>query len=197
MDLKPETGEVDLLPLPRGLAELVRRRLVPEPGRPFGPIWIHGVSVGEVEVAVTLAAALRQRRACVPLLVTSTTPAGIDLLSRRFPRGDGGIPTRPFPLDLPPSVRRFFRSVGPRVLVLVETELWPAILSEAGRRGVPVLLASARLSPRSVRRIRALSSLFRRQLGAITQVLARTGEDAGRFAEIGIEASRVLSLIHI
>lgn len=191
MDLKPTNGGQGPPPLPRDLASLVRERLVPRTGLPFGPIWIQGVSVGEVEVASTLARALSERRPGVPLLLTSTTPAGVALLARRFPAGEGEVSTRPFPLDLPPSVRRFFRAVGPRLLVLVETELWPAILGEARRRSVPVLLVSARLSARSVARLRRVRPLLRRPFAAISRVLARTEDDARRFREIGVEPSKV------
>ena len=69
-------------------------------------MWIQGVSLGEVEVALTLAAEVRRRRSGMPLLVSATTPAGVGLLSRRLE--STALPWRPFPLDLPSALLRFF-----------------------------------------------------------------------------------------
>src|ERR1700693_3600844 len=109
------------LPSEAPLFPLVVSRLFPSPREPRNPggVWIQGVSVGEVEVALTLAELLRSLDPHLPILLTSTTPAGVGLLSRRRPGA-----WRPFPLDLPSSVRRFFDAPPPRVLVLVATELW-------------------------------------------------------------------------
>ncbi len=147
------------------------------------------MSVGEVEVGLTLAGELSRARPGLPILMTSTTPAGVGLLSRRAI--SAGLPWRAFPLDLPFAVRRFFDVERPRILVLVETELWPAVLLEARRRSVPVLLANARLSARSAARYRRASALFGGPLSALSRVLARTASDAERFVRIGVPASRV------
>ncbi|MCL4810672.1 MAG: 3-deoxy-D-manno-octulosonic acid transferase, partial [Thermoanaerobaculia bacterium] len=161
-----------------GLPALIARRLVPPTGSGNADVWIQGVSVGEVELAHTLALSLRSERPSLPLLVTSTTPAGVGLLGRRFRDLSPPVRLQPFPLDLPPSVRRLLDSARPRLLVLVETELWPVLLNAARRRRLPVLVASGRLSARSARRIRAAGRLFRGPLEALTAVAARTEEDA-------------------
>jgi len=176
------------LPSEAPLFPLVVSRLFPSargPGNPGG-VWIQGVSVGEVEVALTLAELLASLDPGLPLLLTSTTPAGVGLLSRRRPGA-----WRPFPLDVPFSVRRFFDATEPRLLVLVETELWPAVLGEARRRAIPVLVVNARLSERSARRYRRIARLFGSSWDALTRVLARTPEDASRFEEIGVPSSRI------
>ena len=179
-----------ILPAGAPLLPLVRTRLFPSrEALAEGGMWIQGVSLGEVEVALTLAAEVARTRPGIPLLLSATTPAGVGLLSRRL--ASTPIPWRPFPLDLPSAVRRFFDAERPRLLVLVETELWPAVLNEARRRGVPVLLANARLSERSAARYRRASALFAGPLSALTSVLARTASDAARFVEIGVPAARV------
>ena len=155
-------------------------------------VWIQGVSVGEVELAHALALALRAAREGLPLLVTSSTPAGVGLLGRRFRDLDPPARLQPFPLDLPVSVRRLLDSAAPRLLVLVETELWPVLLRAAHRRGLPVLVANGRLSERSARRIRSAGRLFRGPLHALSAVAARTPEDAARFASAGVPAERIV-----
>lgn len=174
-----------------GLPALIARRLLPPGGPARVDVWIQGVSVGEVELAHTLALALRSRRPSLPLLVTSSTPAGVGLLGKRFRDLTPPARLQPFPLDLPLSVRRLLDSAAPRLLVLVETELWPILLRAAGRRGLPVLVASGRLSERSVRRLRAAGRLFRAPLAALSAVAARTPEDASRFAAIGVPRERI------
>lgn len=154
-------------------------------------VWIQGVSVGEVELAHTLALALRSARPELSLLVTSSTPAGVGLLRKRFPDLVPPARLQPFPLDLPVSVRRLLDSAAPRLLVLMETELWPVLLRAARRRGLPVLVASGRLSERSVQRLRAARPLFRGSLDALSAVAARSEEDAGRFAAVGVPKERI------
>lgn len=174
-----------------GLPALIARRLVPPAGPGGADVWIQGVSVGEVELAHTLALALRAERPSLPLLVTSTTPAGVGLLGRRFRDLSPPARLQPFPLDLPLSVRRLLDSARPGLLVLVETELWPVLLRAARRRRLPVLVASGRLSERSARRLRAAGRLFRGPLEALSAVAARTEEDAARFASIGVPEQRI------
>jgi 3-deoxy-D-manno-octulosonic-acid transferase len=171
------------------LLPLVLERLWPgRASREGGGLWVQAVSVGEVEMAATFLDVLRQLAPALPVLATSTTPAGVSLLFRRL----GALAEcRPFPLDLPFSVRRFFDVARPRLLVLVETELWPGVLSEAGRRKTPVLLVNGRLSARSVRHYRALPRFLRRALGALTHVAARSKEDAERFLSIGVPPERI------
>ncbi len=172
------------------LWSLVRKRLLPDRGGSGADVWLQAVSVGEVEIAATLVAALRAKDPALTLLVTATTPAGVSLLPVRV-RDFAGVAMRPFPLDLGFSVRRFFDAVRPRILVLVETELWPTALAEAGRRGVPVAIVNGRLSEKSGHRLRLAGPLFRDALGAVSRVAARTPEDAARFVEAGIAAERV------
>lgn len=174
-----------------GLPALIARRFFPPEGPGTADVWIQGVSVGEVELAHTLALALRAERPALPLLVTSSTPAGVGLLARRFRDLSPAARLQPFPLDLPLSVRRLLDSAEPRLLVLVETELWPVLLRAARRRALPVLVASGRLSERSARRLRAAGRLFRGPLAALSAVAARSPEDAARFASVGVPAERI------
>jgi 3-deoxy-D-manno-octulosonic-acid transferase len=173
------------------LPGLLRERLFPSPEPTPSDIWIQAVSVGEVEVAATLVAELRALRPSIFLVVTSTTPAGVALLRRRLGDTAPAVGLRPCPVDLRPSVRRFLDATRPRLLILVETELWPVTLREAGRRGIPVLIANGRLSERSVRGLRLARPFFARALAAVTLVAARTAGDARRFASLGIPADRI------
>ncbi len=153
-----------------------------------GPtIWIHAVSVGEVQAAEPLVWQLRKRHPQYQLLLTTVTPTGAARARRLF--GDQ-VQLRYVPFDLPGSVRRFFDRVQPRIAMILETELWPNLYAECGRRGVPLVLASARVSPRSVGRYRRLVPLFRQALSHGIVIAAQTETDAERFRSIGAAPER-------
>jgi len=171
------------------LVPLLWERLWPPGNGGRADLWVQGVSMGEVEIAATFVKAVLERRPSLPTLVTASTPAGVALLARRFAQLP--VRMRPFPLDLPFSVRRFFAAVRPKVLALVETEIWPLVLREAARSGTAVLLVSARLSERSVRRFGALGPLARGVFERLTHVSARSGEDAARFRRLGVPEERL------
>ncbi|HKZ73446.1 MAG TPA: lipid IV(A) 3-deoxy-D-manno-octulosonic acid transferase [Steroidobacteraceae bacterium] len=154
---------------------------------PAASLWVHAVSAGEVQAAAPLVHALRQRYPSMPLVVTTGTPTGAARARSLFARG---VDVRYLPFDLPGAVRRFFDRVRPRLAVVFETELWPNLYHECGRRGVPLVLASARVSPRSVGRYRWLVSLFRETLSHGIVIAAQSEGDAERFRSIGANPKR-------
>jgi 3-deoxy-D-manno-octulosonic-acid transferase len=150
-------------------------------------LWVHAVSVGEVQAAAALVRALRERHPGLPIVLTTVTPTGAERARAQF--GDG-VHVRYVPYDLPGSVRRFFDRMRPRAAIILETELWPNLYHECGRRGVPLVLASARISPRSVGRYRRLAGLFRETLSHGIVIAAQSEGDAERFRSIGANPQR-------
>jgi 3-deoxy-D-manno-octulosonic-acid transferase len=156
----------------------------PAPDQPS--IWVHAVSVGEVQAAAVLVRCLSDRYPGIPLVVTTLSAMGEE--RARTLLGDRAI-VRYMPLDLPGSVHRFFDEVKPRLAVIFETELWPNLYHECGRRRVPLVLASARLSPRAMGRYKNFLTLFRQVLSH--GVIAAQGEaDAARFRALGADPER-------
>lgn len=151
-------------------------------------IWIHAASAGEVQAAAPLVRALCRRSAARTVVVTTVTPAG-KARAHKLLEGER-VSVRFLPLDLPGSVRGFLDRVRPRIALVVETELWPSLFRECGRRGIPLVLASARLSERSMRRYRALRSLFADALANCTLLATQTEADARRFEALGAPAER-------
>ena len=162
-------------------------RSVPE--LPKDGIWIQAVSVGEVEVARGLVAELEVRAPELPIFLTATTATGLDLARRTL--GDR-LPVFPCPIDLPGPVSRVFEVARPRLLVLVETELWPEMLHQAGLREVPVAVINARLSPGSFAGYRWVAGRLRKLLAPLAMVLARTEADAERFAGLNVPRERIV-----
>ena len=150
-------------------------------------IWVHAVSVGEVQAAVPLIEALLKRFPTFPLVLTTVTPTGRARAKAMF---GSRVDVRYVPIDLPGSVRRFFARVRPQLAVILETEIWPNLYHNCGRRGVPLVLASARISPRSVNSYRRLVGLFRETLSHGIFIAAQSAEDADRFVSIGANPKR-------
>jgi 3-deoxy-D-manno-octulosonic-acid transferase len=151
------------------------------------PLWIHAVSVGEVQAAAPLLRALRKEYPQRPLLVTTATPTGAQRVRSLF--GDS-VSHAYLPYDLPGAVRRFLDRVRPSLAIVMEREIWPNLFRECERRRIPILLASARISERSATRHRKLAALFRDALAGNVTVAAQTAQDAERYRSIG--AQRVL-----
>ena len=145
-------------------------------------IWVHAVSVGEVQAAAALVNTLHERYPDIPIVVTTFTPTGAGRARALF-RDRAHV--RYLPFDLPGAVRRFFKKVKPRIAVIFETELWPNLYHECGRRRVPLVLASARISARSVGRYRRLGALFRETLAQGVVIAAQGEADANRFRSLG------------
>ncbi|HET9481552.1 MAG TPA: glycosyltransferase N-terminal domain-containing protein [Candidatus Polarisedimenticolia bacterium] len=173
--------------LPAGLREELERLA-------RRPIWMQAVSVGEVILAnhlgAALAAAACGRGLALPIVVSSTTPAGRQMAaSSRLP-GLAGV--FHFPIDWPPFVSRALRAVRPCAFISIETELWPAFLSRCGAAGVPALMVNGRISERSCRRYRRLRGLMSAPLQSIRLACMQSGQDAERARLIGIPADRIV-----
>jgi 3-deoxy-D-manno-octulosonic-acid transferase len=154
-----------------------------------GPIVIHAVSMGEVNTAGPLVTNIAKRHPEIPLCLTSLTPTGSDRVQELF--GDR-VSHVYIPLDLPGAVRRFFDRVQPRLLIIMETEIWPNLYSEAKRRGVPVLVANARISDKSIGNYRRFRKLTAAVLRDVVQIAAQTRRDADRLVELGADENRLV-----
>ncbi|MEM6639562.1 MAG: lipid IV(A) 3-deoxy-D-manno-octulosonic acid transferase [Pseudomonadota bacterium] len=153
-------------------------------------IWVHAVSVGEVQAASALVRRLRQDFPHLPLTLTTMTPTGAARARDLF--GDD-VRHRYAPYDLPGAVVRFFDRVRPCMAIIIETELWPNLYHECGRRDVPLILASARISPRSVNKYRRFVGLFREALSHGIVIGAQSDADAERFRALGANSTRTFT----
>ena len=154
-----------------------------------GTVWIHAVSVGEVNAAAPLVNALREQRPDLRLLVTSITPTGSARIRALW--GDG-VEHVYLPYDLPGAVSRFLAHFRPRLALVMETELWPNLLFACRDRGIPAWVVNARLSARSLRGYRVLRPLVARALRGMRGVLAQSRADAARFVLLGADPDTTL-----
>jgi 3-deoxy-D-manno-octulosonic-acid transferase len=147
-----------------------------------GAVWVHAVSLGETRAASALIDALRARVPGVRILLTHGTATGREAGQALLRAGDHQCW---LPYDTPGATRRFLQRHQPAVGVLMETEVWPNLLQQAHRCGVPMVLANARLSKRSARKAERLSALMAPAARALDLVLAQTRDDAARLSAAG------------
>ena len=152
------------------------------------PLWLHAVSVGEVNAAAPLVDRLRALRPDLRLVVTTITPTGSERVQALW----GDAVTHVYlPYDLPGAVGRFLDHFKPALALIVETELWPNLLFGCRDRGIPTHILNARLSARSLRGYRVLAPLIRRALRTVQLVAAQSRDDARRFVALGAAPEHV------
>lgn len=153
-----------------------------------GGIAVHAASMGEVSAASALIRELLDRFPEYPLCVTTLTPTGSDRVRALF---SDTVFHAYAPLDLPGAVRRFFHRTRPRLLIIMETEIWPNLLFEAASRGIPVLIANARISENSIGAYRRLVQFVGPALRSVTRIGAQSRLDADRLIELGAQTGRL------
>ena len=145
------------------------------------PLWIHAVSLGETRAAAILAQALRARRPGLRLLLTHGTATGRAEGAKLLQAGDAQAWQ---PWDTPAAVARFLAHFRPRAGVLMETEIWPNLIAQSAAQGVPLALANARLSEKSLRAARRAAWLMRPAYARLAAAWAQTDADAARLRQM-------------
>jgi 3-deoxy-D-manno-octulosonic-acid transferase len=151
-------------------------------------IWIHAASVGETLAAATLIAALKTKVPDCKIILSTFTDTGNEM-ARRCAGADVVIF---LPLDHPLILRRVWVKLEPAVLIVIETEIWPNLLQQASRRGIPAVLLSGRFSPRAFNRYLRFRGFFRSVLRGFAACGMQSAEDADRITRLGIDAARVV-----
>ncbi|MBG6242768.1 MAG: 3-deoxy-D-manno-octulosonic acid transferase [Candidatus Symbiopectobacterium sp. Dall1.0] len=151
-------------------------------------IMLHSVSVGETLAAIPLVRALRHRYPALPITVTTMTPTGSERVRSAF---GNDVYHVYLPYDLPCALKRFFDQVNPKLVIIMETELWPNLITELHRRNIPLVITNARLSERSAAGYKKIGSLTRRILRRTTLIAAQNQEDGERFIDLGLQRSHL------
>jgi 3-deoxy-D-manno-octulosonic-acid transferase len=150
--------------------------------------WLHAVSVGEVNIALKLANALRVLEPDLHCVLTTTTTTGFALANKNAPPW---IEVMYTPLDYWPIMRRALSVIGPARILLVEAEVWPNLVAFAHECRIPIILVNARLSPRSESRFRRFRFFVAPTFGLLDLVCAQEPEDVNRWAALGVARDRI------
>ena len=149
-------------------------------------IWVHAVSVGETRASEPLVDALLKRYPQARIVLTCMTPTGRATGKSVFGKHGARVVQSYLPYDMPSLVGRFIAHFHPAVCILMETEVWPNLIAQCNRQNVPVALANARLSERSLRRGQRFGGLMRDAAQGISVVAAQTEADAARIRSLGV-----------
>ena len=152
------------------------------------PLWLHAASLGEVRAATPLLQALRASHPQTPILVSCQTPAGRQAAAA-LTLADCHAVYLPFDLDF--AVSRFLRHFRPRIALVFETEIWPALYLAARRNGVPLMIVNARMTARSLARYRRVGGLFRAALALPESIACQSTLDAERYREAGAREAAI------
>lgn len=151
-------------------------------------IWVHAVSVGEVNAAIPLIKALMEQYVDHDFVLTTITPTGSDRVQQIF--GNQVFHVY-LPYDLPGAVKRFLRKTKPDLAVIMETEIWPNLFRFCKKRNIPIVVANARLSEVSMKGYRWVESLAAKAFNNTRYVAAQTMTDAKRMIQLGCEPERI------
>ncbi len=152
------------------------------------PIWLHAVSVGEVNVALKLAKQIRALQPDQHFVMTVTTTTGFAFANRNAP---DWIDVMYSPLDFWPVMRRGFEAIQPKKILLVEAEVWPNMVAEAAARKIPIALVNARLSPRSEKRFRRFRRFVSPTFRQLDQVCVQNIGDVEKWKALGVAEARI------
>jgi len=154
---------------------------IPKPEK-RGGILVHAASVGEFNAASSLIKALLAAYPELPLTVTTLTPTGSERVQNEL---GGKVFHSYIPLDLPGAVSRFLKRLQPDLIIIMETEIWPNLYLQAKRLDIPLIMANARLSERSVGRFQRFPGFVHKVLQAVSWTGAQSEKDAERLIQCG------------
>ncbi len=152
-------------------------------------IWIHAVSVGEVNAALPIVRYLTHHQSSLPITVTTMTPTGSDRVKKIM--GDS-VSHCYLPYDYPGAVKRFLNQIQPKLAIVMETEIWPNYIMACAARNILTLYANVRLSERSHKRYKRIQTLITPTLQAVTQFAVQSQKDADRLIDLGALKSRIV-----
>jgi 3-deoxy-D-manno-octulosonic-acid transferase len=152
-------------------------------------IWLHAVSVGEVNAAKTLIAELKNKFSDFEIVISTITDTGFARASALFGQS---LQVFYFPLDFSWIMHRAFRRIRPAICLLMELEVWPNLVQTATKLNVPVVIVNGRISDKSFSRYKKIKPIAKKIFQNVTLILAQTDEYAGRFKEIGVPDKKVI-----
>ncbi len=158
------------------------------PELPTQGIWIHAASVGETIAASPMVKALKKQYPDIPIYFTNITYTGADRAATLYVNQANCLLA---PFDFPCGLKRFLNKLQPKLLLLVESELWPNMINQCFKKNIPIVLVNGRLSPRSYQRHKCLQYFSRQLLQKLSRVAAQSELDFERFKNLGVEPQKL------
>lgn len=150
-------------------------------------IWIHAVSLGEVNLSVPIVKALKEKDK-FEIIFTSTTPTGLKVARDKLSKS---CYVKPSPFDLLFSIRKFFNKLKPDIIVLIEAEIWPTLIREAKRRNIPIIITNVRFGRRTEFLFKLLKSAILKILDKIDRFLVQSEKTKNFLISLGIKEEKI------
>ena len=154
-------------------------------------VWFHAVSVGEINAVIPLILKIKEEKNH-PIMLSTTTKAGYELANKISK--EKGFLAFFFPFDFPSIIKKLLSYAKVKILVIVETEIWPNLLKECKRKQIPAILVNARLSDKSFRNYNFLKSYFNSVFNLFTEVLSQSESDTKKFEAVGLKKEKIKTL---
>ncbi len=151
-------------------------------------LWVHAVSVGEVNAATPIINFFLEQYSQYQILVTTVTPTGAYTIEQNY---GNDVAHLYLPYDLPFSIKKFINTINPSILITMETEIWPNLYNVCEFSNIPILIVNARLSEKSSKGYRLVSGLMKQTLMKVNMIAAQTKKDAERFISFGADKDKV------
>lgn len=151
---------------------------------------IHAASVGEVIAATPLIKAISKQYPELPLIITTVTPTGSERVKAAF---GNSVSHFYLPYDLPDAIERFLNFIEPKLMIVIETELWPNLIRKVNVRKIPFVIANARLSPRSAKRYGWFKRSIQNMLNQISLIMAQDEVSRDRYLALGYEPAKMVN----
>ena len=152
-------------------------------------IWFHAVSVGELNAVWPLILEINKIKPAYPIMISTTTSAGYKLATELCNKK--GFLVFYFPFDIPFAVKSFLSYVKIKLFIIVETEIWPFVMSECKRHNIPILLVNARLSDKSFKNYMLFKFFFKNIINLFSKVLSQSESDTKKFLELGLNKEKI------
>ncbi len=158
-------------------------------------LWFHAVSVGEINAVWPLIKNIKKLKPEYPIMLSCTTRNGYILAIEKVKNVD--IIAFYFPFDIPFIIKRLFNYAKIKLLIIVETEIWPNLLEECKKRDIPAILVNARLSDKSYKNYHLLRFYFKKIVNLFTEILSQSKTDTEKFISIGLNNNKIKTLGNI
>ena len=174
----------------------IRRRLTPPnrmPGNDSPRIWIHAASMGEAGIAFAMAAEIKQKKPEAQIVVSTSTSTGFNRINEMAKGSKSAIIQHAFiaPFDHPLVTGKFVRRINPSLFILVETEIWPALIRSVNSAHIPIVMINGKIGPKALRRYLFARFIFQDIISMISLICVQSRKHARRFHTLGVPKERV------
>ena len=156
-------------------------------------IWLHASSVGEAKIALKLISIFKDKKLIEDIIITTTTKSSKTILDK----SDGDFQHYYLPFDFLLTMNRFIKSIKPKICIIIETEIWPNMINICAKRNIPIIMANARLSKKTLSSNNIIKKIYKNTLTSINRIYCKSERERDNFLQLGANQEKVAVLGNI